>query len=317
MFDTRTDEWEAAGLTVEVDEHVVRRASRELVILVPLLIATIVGAQIALAHTSKLAHTPIRLGAAAAVLVLGWLISRDIARLAPALFKRMDPATAGTVGFLIRFAAVAFTVLGALAIAGVDPRALLVGGAFTAVVLGLAAQQTLGNLFAGMVLLTARPFRLGERVRLQAGALGGYTEGIVSSLGLMYTTLARGDDRVMIPNNVVLGSVVVPLREPSPIDVKVRLASGIRPSQVQALLDDRISIQTRAPVDVMLEEIHGDELTIRVTAAPEHPTDGAALQDEIIAALAGVTREHPVVPETDTDAESAQGASAGQGRLSS
>ena len=54
-------------------------------------------------------------------------------------------------------------MLGALYVAGVDPKALPVGGAFTAVVLGLAAQQTLGNLFAGMVLLTARPFRLGER----------------------------------------------------------------------------------------------------------------------------------------------------------
>ena len=45
----------------------------------------------------------------------------------------------------------------------------MVGGAFTAVILGLAAQQTLGNLFVGMVLLSARPFRVGERVRLSAG----------------------------------------------------------------------------------------------------------------------------------------------------
>ena len=60
---------------------------------------------------------------------------------------------------------------------------------FTAVVFGLAAQQTLGNLIAGMVLLSARPFRVGERVRLQAGAVGGSVEGIVSSLGLLYTTL--------------------------------------------------------------------------------------------------------------------------------
>ena len=77
-------------------------------------------------------------------------------------------------------------------VAGLDPRTLAVGGAFTAVVFGLAAQQTLGNLIAGMVLLSARPFRVGERVRLQAGAVGGSTEGVVSSLGLLYTTLARG-----------------------------------------------------------------------------------------------------------------------------
>ncbi len=57
------------------------------------------------------------------------------------------------------------TILGAFAIGGISLQALALGGAFTAIVLGLAAQQTLGNLFAGMVLLSARPFRVGERIR--------------------------------------------------------------------------------------------------------------------------------------------------------
>ena len=70
----------------------------------------------------------------------------------------------------------------ALRIAGLRTSTLAVGGAFTAVVLGLAAQQTLSNLFAGLVLLSAHPFRVGERVRLVGGALAGSQEGIVSSL---------------------------------------------------------------------------------------------------------------------------------------
>ena len=45
-----------------------------------------------------------------------------------------------------------------------------------------------------MVLLSARPFRVGERVRLQGGGLAGQIEGVVSSLGLLYTTFAQGDD---------------------------------------------------------------------------------------------------------------------------
>jgi small-conductance mechanosensitive channel len=301
MFETRTAEWEAAGLSVEVDRRRVRRAWRELAVLIPLLIGVVVGEQIAVDHVSGAAKTAIPIAAAGAVLVLGWRISRDLAHIAPTIFRRMDPATAGTVEFLIRFAAVAATVLGALAIAGVNPAALAVGGAFTAVVLGLAAQQTLGNLFAGMVLLTARPFRLGERIRLQAGAVGGFTEGVVSSLGLLYTTLARGDDRIMIPNNVVLAAVVVPLREPAPIDVKVRLGAGIRPSHVQAILEGRIATATRAPAEVLLEEIDGDEVVVRVRATPERATDGAALADEIIAALVSVTAEHRAAVEKAAD----------------
>ena len=106
----------------------------------------------------------------------------------------MDPSTAGTVEFAIRFISVAVTVLAAFAVGGISLQAIAVGGGFAAVVFGLAAQQTLGNLFAGMVLLSARPFRLGERVRLQAGVLAGSLEGVVSSLGLLYTTLSRGDE---------------------------------------------------------------------------------------------------------------------------
>jgi len=199
------------------------------------------------------------------------------------------------VGFVIRLLTLAVTVLIALGVAGVSTGSLIAGGAFTAIVLGLAAQQTLGNLFAGLVLITARPFRVGERVRLQAGAIGGIQEGIVSSLGLMYTTLARGEDRIMIPNNAVLGAVVVPVLEPQGVDVKVRLNSGVRPSHVQAILDDQISTPTRSPAAVLLEEVDGEDVVIRVQATPERADDGARLADEIIVTLSSVTGEHEVV----------------------
>jgi len=94
-----------------------------------------------------------------------------------------------------------------------------------------------------------------QRVRLQAGAVGGTIEGVVSSLGLLYTTLARGEDRIQIPNNVVLSAAVVPLREPDSVDVRVRLRSGIRPSHVQKILDDQISTPTRNSAVVLGEEL--------------------------------------------------------------
>jgi len=97
----------------------------------------------------------------------------------------------------------------------VKPAGLIAGSAFTAILLGLAAQQTLGNLSARLVLVSPRPFRVGECIRLQAGALGGVPEGVVSSLGLMYT-LARGEDRITISNNGVPSAVVVPVRAGDP-----------------------------------------------------------------------------------------------------
>ena len=57
---------------------------------------------------------------------------------------------------------------------------LAIGGAVTAVLVGLAAQQTFGNVIAGTMLAGAQPFRVGERVRMQGGPLAGTGEGTVS-----------------------------------------------------------------------------------------------------------------------------------------
>jgi small-conductance mechanosensitive channel len=314
MFETRSHAWAAVGLQVEVNHKAVSQAWRRLAVTVPLLIAAIVGEALADNHIDKLAaldertlphHQHLHLHwivgkslvtvvAVVVVLGLGWLISREVSHLAPVLFRRMDPAMAGSFAFLIRLVAMVLTVIGGLAVAGTSLKTLALGGAFTAVVLGLAAQQTLGNLFAGIVLLTARPFRVGERVRLQAGAVGGTIEGVVSSLGLLYTTFARGQDRIQVPNNVVLSAVVVPLREPEAINVRVHLGTGVRLAQAQEVLAANVTTPTSRPPRLLLEEVEGDTVIVRVQATPEHHADGARLADEIIAALTEVTGQHAV-----------------------
>ena len=306
MFETHSDEWERVGLAVDVNQKGVRSARRRAALLIPAFIAVIVvydnyeswfGV-----HPNGTWSTVIQIVAVVLLLGLGWAIARDIGRIAgPTFFRRMDPGTAGTVGFLVRLVTVVITIVVALDVAGLSASSLVATSAFTAVILGLAAQQTLGNLFAGMVLLSARPFRVGERVRFQAGALGGRIEGIVSSLGLLYTTLVQGEDRVMVPNNIVLSAVVVPIREPESVDVRVRLGRGITVSQIQKILDDRVNTPTRRPVTVLLEELDGDEIIVRVQATPDRADDGARLADEIIDALATVTGEHPVVVANDGD----------------
>jgi small-conductance mechanosensitive channel len=212
LFETRSHVWREAGLARQLTSAAARRARLEALVLVPVFVAVVIVYD---NRRSLLGlDLPVRVAAVVVLVVLGWAIARDAGRaIGPVLFRRLDPATAGTVGFLIRLVTVVVAVIVALRIAGLDPRTLAVGGAFTAVVLGLAAQQTLGNLIAGTVLLSARPFRVGERVRFQAGALGGRLEGVVSSLGLLYTTLDSGEETVMVPNSMVLSAAVIPLRE--------------------------------------------------------------------------------------------------------
>jgi small conductance mechanosensitive channel len=292
MLQTRTHAWAEVGLSRQLARDAARKARRQAFVLLPLLVAVLV----VYAERDKLfgdeLDTVVRILTSLALIALGWAFARDLGRVVgPDLMRRMDPGTAGTVGFLLRLVTIAVVTVVALRIAGLTPRTLAVGGAFTAVVVGLAAQQTLGNLIAGTVLLSARPFRVGERVRLQAGGLAGQAEGVVSSLGLLYTTLARGEDRIMVPNSVVLGAAVVPLREPRPIDVRVVLRHGTKPTDVQARLREAVDVPLRAQPHIALEEVDGEQVVVRIQATPEHERDGARLADQLLGALAQVAGE--------------------------
>jgi len=159
------------------------------------------------------------------------------------------------------------------------------------VVIGLAAQQTLGNLIAGLVLISVRPFKVGDRVRLQAGAVAGQVEGVVASLGLLYTNFARGEDSIMVPNNIVLGAAVVPLREPAAVDLRARLRPDIKPSDVQSLLQGAIDTPVRGEPTIALEEVDADEVVVRIQATPIADSDGPQLADQVLAAIGAVTQE--------------------------
>lgn len=92
---------------------------------------------------------------------------------------------------------------------------LILGGALTAVLLGIAGQQSLANLFAGIVLLLSRPFSVGERIRIRSGAMGGIIEGTVTEIGITYLRLDTGDGALALPNSQVLAAAVGPV-PPSP-----------------------------------------------------------------------------------------------------
>lgn len=227
------------------------------------------------------------------LVILGWAIARDFGRvLSPSLGKRVDPATAGTIGFLVRLLTLVAAVIVALRFAGVDTADIAIGASFTAVVFGLAAQPTLANLIAGVVLLSARPFRVGDRVRLQGGMLAGQIEGTVASLGLLYTTFATGQDRILVPNNTIIQIAVMPLREANAVSLRARLRPGTTPLELQQLLAEGISVALRGQPTITLEELDGPLVVVRISATPVDPGDGARLASEVLAAVSQRVDEH-------------------------
>jgi small-conductance mechanosensitive channel len=290
LFETRSHAWQALGLGDELAPRFTKRQFGGLLVALLLIAGTL------FVYYNRKSIAPgygqwIRAGTVVVLIVVGSAATHWLARgLSPRLYRRLDPATAGTTGFVIRLLATTAVVVLALRIAGVTASTLAVGGAFTAVLLGLAAQQALGGIFAGIVLQSTRPFRVGERVRLVGGALAGSLEGTVSSLGLFYTTLSQGADRLMVPNNVLLSLVVVPLREPDKVDVRVRFPIQTSPKQVEDRLLQTITVPTRYKPSVALEELDADGVVFRVNATPLRPEDGSKLADEVLEAL---RREEP------------------------
>jgi small conductance mechanosensitive channel len=270
-------------LTTQAAERA-RRARREALLLLPLVVLVIV--LWALREQLFGTDVPVRIAAAVLLAAIGWRFARDVGRaLGPRLLARSDPGTAATVAFLVQLLTLIVVTVVALRLVNLDPRAIALGGAVGAVVLGLAAQNTLGNLIAGVVLITARPFRVGERVRMQGGTLGGEVEGTVASIGLIYTILARGVERLLVPNNAVLGASIVPLRQPAGVDLQARLRPGVKPSELQRLLRERVKTPTRDEPHISLQELYGDYVRVRITATPVSDADGSRLADEVLAAL--------------------------------
>jgi small-conductance mechanosensitive channel len=286
LFETRSHSWQEVGLGHELEE-----ATSPGRALGGLLVALTVLAAVLVVYYRRHELLPgygswVRAATVVILIIVGSAGSHWLVRwISPRLFRRVDPATAGTLGFLIRLFAMAAVVVLALRIAGVTAATLAVGGAFTAIVLGLAAQQTLGSLFAGIVLQSTRPFRVGERVRLVGGALAGSLEGTVSSLGLFYATLVQGADRLQVPNSVLISLVVVPLREPPKVDFKARFSHEASPRRIEEQLLAAIRVPTRYPPNVSLEEVDEEGVVLRVSATPLRPDDGSQLAEEVLAAL--------------------------------
>src|SRR5665811_293682 len=234
LFETRSHSWYEVGLGEEIEKSSPRRALGGLVLALVALTGTL------LVYENRHEWLPgygpwVKVATVAVLVIVGSVAVHWLVRgLTPRLFRRLDPATAGTLGFLIRLFAMSVVLIAALRIAGVTVATLALGGTITAVVLGLAAQQSLGGIFAGVVLQSTRPFRVGERVRFVGGFIAGSVEGTVSSLGLFYTTLAQGADRIQIPNSVLINLAVVPVREPDRIDVRARFEADASRRRIAA-----------------------------------------------------------------------------------
>jgi small conductance mechanosensitive channel len=103
----------------------------------------------------------------------------------------------------------AFIGIVALHLLHINLGSILVGGAVTGVIAGIAAQSTISNLFAGLILLTVRPFSVGQFITLRTYLFGGIEyRGVVTDVNWFYTVLIDEDQKRIIPNSSVIVSAI-------------------------------------------------------------------------------------------------------------
>ncbi len=142
-----------------------------------------------------------------AILVIGWMISRIVARsLRAALgrFERVDATLRNFFVSLVRYLILIFTVLAVLSAFGVQTASLIAIFGAAGLAVGLALQGTLSNVAAGVMLLLFRPFKVGDYIDGGGGAAG-----TVKDLSLFVTELATPDNvQVIVPNSLLWGTVL-------------------------------------------------------------------------------------------------------------
>ena len=164
------------------------------------------------ATTSHRVNQIIAIGTAVLFLIFGSMATYGLARQARQLLEpRVGTAHSAIVRYAVLIVGAFTTLVITLVLFGVPVSQLVLGGALTTVFVSIAAQQALGNVFAGLVLMLARPFKVGDAIRLRAGALGGTLDGTVTDIGITYVRFNTSGSVMSIPNSQVLNAVIGPI----------------------------------------------------------------------------------------------------------
>jgi small-conductance mechanosensitive channel len=198
---------------------------------------------------------------AAAAWALGWLLKSMVTRAIQRDRRGLLDRTAAP--YVVQLLRMLLYLIALLLYTHVVPvlngvgTALLAGAGVTSVVLGLAAQNTLSNLIAGMTLLLYRPFQVGDRVQVNAPT--GLETGVVEIITLGYTMLRTGDNRrIVVPNSLMATQVTVNLTS---VDPRILVAIPLRVGYGADLEKARKILLELAKAHADVKEIAGCPLT--------------------------------------------------------
>jgi small-conductance mechanosensitive channel len=213
-----------------------------------------------------------RLAVAIGVVVVAWVVAKLVDR----RISRRDLTPAAATRYQILRRSIFSTILfvGILSALLVIPQVRAVAGAILAssavlgLVLGFAAQRTIGNFIAGLLIAFTQPVRLGDEVEFEGKA------GVVEEIGLTYTWVRTPDnDQLVIPNEKLVSETLrnSTIRSPrtlAEVTVQVPLTADLR-----AL----VSALERDSAEAYVTELAGDAtISVRTWVPDQRLVDRAA-----------------------------------------
>jgi small-conductance mechanosensitive channel len=155
------------------------------------------------------------------VFVFGIIIIKIIQKFIATTTSYINEANAGVLKFIINLLVYSALFIVIFSILGINITNILLGATFLGIVLGLASQTLLANLFAGLVILFAKPFKIGDRITVVTWQWGvspstyphealkpGYT-GRVKDINLLFTTIKEDNGiDLKAPNNVLMSALI-------------------------------------------------------------------------------------------------------------
>jgi small-conductance mechanosensitive channel len=228
-------------------------------------------------------------------MIVAWALARALRAAVNASMVRKGHLDRTTISFLQQLGTALIWVIAVILYAHLIPAlrsmgtALLAGASVASVVIGLAAQSTLGNLVAGIAITIYRPFRLGDT--LQVAAPAGPDIGVVELISLGYTTLRAADGHIItVPNAVAASSVTVNLTNsysPWPLTVTLRIARDADIEEARRLAT-KVAAENageKAVLGCFLTKVDATAMTLELRLQAADAAGRDALHSKLLAAL--------------------------------
>jgi small-conductance mechanosensitive channel len=198
------------------------------------------------------------------------VIAAGLARLVDKALSRKELAPEAVTRYrtVRRVAMTTIVFVGVLSALLVIPQVRAIAGAILAssavlgLVIGFAAQRTIGNAVAGVLIAFSQPLRLGDRVVVDG------VEGTVEEIGLTYTFIRAADNsRLVIPNEKLASDTIRNLTIRSPEKVAEITVQVPLQHDLDALLD---ALREETNAEVYVSSLDANAvITLRARAASQ------------------------------------------------